>query len=153
MDSLYVCMVDVVFWGERRLVLNSFDDVAVPCLCSLFNPSVECQVLQVANEDAFSDLVCCGEVYEVEISVTITYDFKIQMFDCFVNFFPSHGYVFIYCASGVVPSAWDQNCSTAFRCKVFFKLFFKPVEPHGIYICRHRCSRNRINTTQQFFSA
>ena len=44
-------------------------------------------MLQVANEDAIADLVCCGEVYEVEIPVTIPDNFEVQVLDSLVNFF------------------------------------------------------------------
>ena len=44
-------------------------------------------MLQVANEDAIADLVCCGEVYEVEVPVTIPDNFKVQVLDSLVNFF------------------------------------------------------------------
>jgi hypothetical protein len=57
---------------------------------------LERQVLQVANKYAIADLVTCGEVYEVEVPVTIPDNFKVQMLDSLVNFFLGdvHGIIF-----------------------------------------------------------
>ena len=53
-------------------------------------------MLQIGNEDAIADLVCCGEVYKVEVSVTIPDNFKVQVLDSSVDFFLGdvHGIIF-----------------------------------------------------------
>ena len=78
-------------------------------------------MLQVANEDAIADLVCCGEVYEVEIPVTIPDNFEVQVLDSLVNFFLGdvHGRFFWF-VFGVVPPIWDHITKPAWVIKNYF---------------------------------
>ena len=74
-------------------LLYSLDYVAVPCLCSVLHPLIECLVLQIGNEDAIADLICCGEVTKIKIKITISDNFEVQVLNSSVNFFLSdvHG--------------------------------------------------------------
>ena len=89
-------------------------------------------MFQIANEDAVADLVCCGEVYEVKIPVTIAYDFKVQMLDSLVNFFLGHGMYLFIALLALCRLLEIKTTARHFDVNIFFKLFFMLAEPHEI---------------------